>query len=111
MARRALPAGARDGVERQAALHDGVQEDAEGPGVRGAAVVFLTDEHLGGGVVLTAAPGVEEGGGGGAGDPAAEAEVREGDGGGRVGLPIGGGEEGGGGDVDEDVWVVALACL
>ena len=104
MARRALPPGAGDGVEGQPSLHDGVEEDAQGPGVGGAAVVFLADQDFGGGVVFAAAAGVEEGGFWGAGDPAAETEVGEGDDGGGVGLPVGGcGGEGGGRDVDEDV--------
>ena len=106
MARRAAAPGgcAGDRVEGQAALQEGVEEDAEGPGVGGAAVIVLADEDLGGGVVFAAAAGVEEGGGRGAGDPAAEAEVGEGDDGGWVGLPVGGGGgEGGGGDVDENV--------
>ena len=110
MARRALPPGPRHRIERQPSFHNGIQKDAEGPGVRGAAVVLLADEHFGRGVVFAAATGVEEGGFRGARDPAAETEVGEGDDGGGVGLPVcGRGCEGGGGDVDEDVWVDMLA--
>ena len=106
MARRALPPRAGNGIKRQPAFHDGVKEYAEGPRVRGAAVVILSDEDLGGGVVFAAAAGVEEGGFGRPGDPAAEAEVGEGDYGGGVGLPVGSWDgKGGGWDVDEDVWV------
>lgn len=109
MAGRALPPGAGDRIERESSLHDSVEENAEGPCVRGAAVVFLPDQDFGRGVVFAAAAGVEEGGFRGPGDPAAETEVREGDDGGRVGLPVGGwSAEGGGGDVDEDVYGVRV---
>ena len=75
----------------------------------------MADEHLRGGVVFAAAAGVEEGRFGGSGDPAAEAEIGEGDDGRRVGLPVcscGRGGEGRGRDVDKDIWVAcALAMI
>lgn len=112
MTRRALPPRSRHRIKRQPPFHDGVEQDAERPRVRGAAVVFLAHEDLGSGVVRTAAAGVEEWGLGRAGDPAAETEVGEGDDGGRVGLPVGGCDgEGGRWDVDEDVWVGGLADM
>lgn len=64
-------------VERQPALHQRVQQDAERPGVRVAAVVGLAEQDLGRRVVFAAAAGGEEGGLGGVGDAAAEAEVGE----------------------------------
>ena len=98
----------RGRVEREAGLKQGIQQDAEGPGVGGAPVVGLAHDDFRGGVVVRAAAGFElfvE-----TGNAAREAEVGEGDEGVRVGGPVGwwGGGEFGGGEVDEDVWKKGL---
>lgn len=57
-------------VEGEAAFHEGVEEDAQGPGVCCAAVVGLAEQDFRGGVVFASAAGGEEGGFGGRGDAA-----------------------------------------
>lgn len=85
---------ARRTVKGQSAFHEGVQQDAQCPRVGAAAVVWLAQEQLGGGVVFAAAAGGEEWGGRGRGDLAGETEVGEGYE--REGVGLGVGQSGGG---------------
>lgn len=100
---------ARRRVKRKTAFHEGVEQDAEGPGIRRTAIVGLAEEDLRRGVVFAAAAGGEEGGFGGCWDAAGEAEVGEGDEGVGVGLGRSEGGHGGDGYVEENVLKLDVA--